>query len=76
MVTDQDANITADMEGVDDQWVATSPYITFTQAPIFMVEELAFEDDQGKPLDYYFAMKAEDIAGNYVLTDTQKTAIK
>ncbi len=62
------------LEGQDDLWLMNDRgFITFTQAPQFMVEELAFEDEQGQLLDYYSAMLGGDVAGNYTLTAPQPT---
>ncbi len=52
----------------EDTWFETGDMITFTQAPAFTVEELEFEDEQGSPIEYKYAMWAEDISNNGTLT--------
>lgn len=51
-----------------DDWFETSEVITLTKTPEFGVETLAFEDDDGSPLTYKYAMWAEDASKNGVLT--------
>ncbi|MCP4117602.1 MAG: hypothetical protein GY737_19835 [Desulfobacteraceae bacterium] len=52
----------------EDTWFTTGDTITFTQAPVFTLEELNFEDEQGSLLEYKYAMWAEDISKNGTLT--------
>ncbi len=51
-----------------DDWFETGDVITFTKAPEFGVETLEFEDEDGTPLTYKYAMWAEDASKNGVLT--------
>ena len=53
----------------EDTWIDYSDFIVFTHEPVFGFEFLEFEDEFGEPLEYYYAMLAEDIAGNIVLTE-------
>ena len=52
----------------NDNWFETSDIITFTQDPEFKVEELQFENEDGTTLEYKYAMWAEDISGNGIMT--------
>ena len=52
-----------------DNWFESSDVVTFTQEPVFRLEELMFVDEYDQPLDYYYAMWAEDVNGNSVLTE-------
>ena len=62
------------LDTTEYHWLPSSGYITFTQEPKFMVEELAFEDEKAQPLSYHYTMQAEDIAGNIALTELAKVA--
>ena len=53
----------------EDTWIDYSDFVVFTQEPVFGFEFLEFEDESGELLEYYYAMLAEDIAGNIVLTE-------
>ncbi|MEW6235950.1 MAG: clostripain-related cysteine peptidase [Candidatus Omnitrophota bacterium] len=52
-----------------DFWFEESDLLTIAQEPTYFVELLQFEDENGELLDYYYAMRAEDVAGNAVMTD-------
>ena len=52
-----------------DDWYEASDIVTFVQEPVFYFEWLEFEDEDGQPLEYYYALWAEDASGNVVLTD-------
>ena len=52
-----------------DDWFQASDIVTFSQEPVFGLEELLFVDEHDRPLDYYYAMYAEDVNGNGVLTE-------
>ena len=52
-----------------DDWFESSDVITFTQEPRFLLELLEFEDEAGELIEYQYAMWAEDISGNGVLTE-------
>ena len=52
-----------------DDWYEASDVITFVQAPVFQLEYLEFVDEFGQPVQYVYAMWAEDVGGNGVLTD-------
>ena len=48
-----------------DDWFATSDGIVeFVQDPVFQLEFLEFEDEFGQPIEYYYALWAEDASGN------------
>lgn len=54
----------------NDQWFHTDDgVLTFTQEPAFWFEFLEFEDENGELFDYYYAIWAEDAAGNATLGD-------
>lgn len=53
----------------EDTWIDYSDLVVFAQEPVFGFEFLEFYDEFGEPLEYYYAMLAEDIAGNIVLTE-------
>ena len=54
----------------NDQWFHTADgLLTFVQEPVFQFEFLEFEDQSGEPIDYYYAIWAEDAAGNSTLGD-------
>ena len=53
----------------EDTWIDYSDFVVFAHEPVFGFEFLEFEDEFGEPLEYYYAMLAEDIAGNIVLTE-------
>ena len=54
----------------NDQWFNTADgVLTFTQEPVFWFEFLEFEDESGELIDYYYAIWAEDAAGNATLGD-------
>ena len=53
----------------EDTWIDYSDFVVFEHEPVFGFEFLEFEDESGEPLEYYYAMLAEDIAGNIVLTE-------
>ena len=56
-----------------DIWTDIGPFITFTQTPEFRVEVLDFVDQNGRDLEYYYTMRAEDIAGHVTMTEPVKT---
>lgn len=54
----------------NDQWFYTADgLLTFVQEPVFQFEFLEFEDESGELIDYYYAIWAEDAAGNTTLGD-------
>ena len=53
----------------NDDWFEASDFVTFVQEPVFLVEYLEFEDELGELIEYYYALWAEDISGNGVLTE-------
>jgi len=56
-----------------DIWAIETPFMTLTQVPAFQVELLDdFVDENGEPLEYYYTMRAEDIAGNVTMTEPVK----
>ena len=52
-----------------DDWFETGDFVTFAQEPFFLLEYLEFVDDAGLPLDYYYALQAQDVSGNAALTE-------
>ena len=48
-------------------------FITLEKKFNLDVEELQFDDEEGNPLDYYYIMVAEDIAGNLAFTKPIKS---
>ena len=57
-----------DMNTKEILWNEESKFVKFTQEFNLNVETLAFDDKDGKPLDYYYLMVAEDINENKVFT--------
>ena len=57
-----------------DDWFESSDVVTFDQEPFFLLEFLEFEDEFGQLIEYQYAMWAEDVSGNGILTQL-KTAI-
>ncbi len=55
-----------------DIWADISSFISFTQTPEFQVEVLDFVDQNGQELEYYYTMRAEDIAGHVTMTEPVK----
>ena len=53
----------------EDAWIDYSDWLAFEQEPVFGLEFLEYEDEFGEVLDYYYAMLAEDAAGNEILTE-------
>ena len=54
----------------NDQWFTTADgWLAFVQDPVFWFEFLEFEDQTGELIDYYYAIWAEDAAGNATLGD-------
>jgi len=54
----------------EDYWFHTADgLVTLVQEPGFWFEFLEFEDESGEPEDYYYAIWAEDAAGNATLGD-------
>ena len=52
----------------NDQWFTTADgWLAFVQEPVFWFEFLEFEDETGELIDYYYAIWAEDAAGNATL---------
>ena len=47
-----------------DGWFAASDIVEFVQDPVFQLEILEFEDEFGQPVEYYYALWAEDASGN------------
>ena len=47
-----------------DGWFAASDIVEFVQDPVFQLELLEFEDEFGQPIEYYYALWAEDASGN------------
>ena len=52
-----------------NDWFEASDIVTFTQEPVFVLEELQFVDEYDQPVDYYYAMWAEDVNGQGVFTE-------
>ena len=51
-----------------DQWFYTGDgLVFFIQEPVFQLEFLDFDDKYGEPVDYYYALWAEDASGNATL---------
>ncbi|MBC8257555.1 MAG: hypothetical protein H8E38_00920 [SAR324 cluster bacterium] len=63
-----------------DDWFDTGEnigeYFTFTQDPVFDIEFMEFEDENGKLIEYKYAMWAEDISQNGVMTKILKVKEK
>lgn len=53
--------------GEDDWFPTADGLVTFVQDPAFWFEFLEFEDESGELIDYYYAISAEDAAGNWTL---------
>nr|MDE0502281.1 clostripain-related cysteine peptidase [bacterium] len=53
--------------GEDDWFPTADGLVTFVQEPAFWFEFLEFEDESGELIDYYYAIWAEDAAGNGTL---------
>ena len=47
-----------------DGWFAASDIVEFVQDPVFQLDLLEFEDEFGQPIEYYYALWAEDASGN------------
>ena len=47
-----------------DGWFEASDIVEFVQDPVFQLEFLEFEDEFGQPIEYYYALWAEDASGN------------
>ena len=47
-----------------DGWFEASDIVEFVQDPVFQLELLEFEDEFGQPIEYYYALWAEDASGN------------
>lgn len=62
-----------DLETGESFWSEESDFLTVNIDPVFLFETLAFEDEQGTPLDYYYLMMAEDLAGNISTTNPVNT---
>ena len=58
-----------------DYWAEETDLLTIAQTPTYFVDVLEFEDEDGNPLDYYYAMMAEDIAENVTMTDPQLSVL-
>ena len=59
-----------------DDWFEASDVVTFVQEPYFFLEFLEFEDEFGQLIDYQYAMWAEDVSGNGILTDLATAALE
>jgi len=53
----------------ESYWNEESDFIKLTSEPSFIFETLQFDDTKGNPLDYYYLIMAEDLAGNIATTD-------
>jgi len=53
-----------DPSGDSDKWFEASDIVEFVQDPVFQLEFLEFEDEFGQPIEYYYALWAEDASGN------------
>ena len=53
--------------GEDDWFYTADGLVTFVEEPAFWFEFLEFDDESGEPEDYYYAISAEDAAGNWTL---------
>ena len=53
----------------EDTWLPASEIVIFVQEPVFDFEPLEFEDESGQPIEYEYAMWAEDVNGNWVLSE-------
>ena len=47
-----------------DGWFDASDIVDFVQDPVFQLEFLEFEDQFGEPIEYLYALWAEDASGN------------
>ena len=56
---------------VNDGWFETSDFLTFAQDPVLAFEFLEFEDQFGYPIDYHYALWAEDASGNAAYTEPE-----
>ena len=56
---------------VNDGWFEASDFLTFGQEPVLAFEFLEFEDQFGYPIDYYYALWAEDASGNAAYTEPE-----
>jgi hypothetical protein len=61
-------------EGLD-YWFPESDLITVEKEIDFFVDLLQFDDLDGNPLDYFYAVQAEDIADNITLTELAPAAV-
>ena len=52
-----------------DGWFEASDIITFAQDPVFQTELLRFADKSGQLIEYEYAIWAEDVSGNGVLSE-------
>lgn len=59
--------ISLEGEVVDDWFGTADGIVTFVQEPVFLFEFLEFEDEAGETIEYYYAIFAEDIGGNWTL---------
>ena len=53
----------------EDTWIDYSDFVVFEHEPVFGFEFLEFTNEFDELLEYYYAMLAEDVAGNIVLTE-------
>ena len=56
---------------VNDGWFEASDFLTFAQEPVLAFEFLEFEDQFGYPIDYHYALWAEDASGNAAYTEPE-----
>ena len=59
-----------------DDWFEASDVVTFAQEPFFLLEFLEFEDEFGQLIEYQYAMWAEDVSGNGILTELVTAALE
>lgn len=62
------------LDSGESYWSEESDFLTMSIDPLFQFETLEFEDENGIPLDYYYMMMAEDLAGNISTTNVVNTA--
>lgn len=62
-----------DLETSEKVFDRENDFITLDKKFNLNVEELQFDDEKGNPLDYYYIMVAEDIAGNLTFTKPIKS---
>jgi hypothetical protein len=62
-----------DLETSESVFDRENDFMTLEKKFNLDVEELQFDDEEGNPLDYYYIMVAEDIAGNIAFTKPLKS---